>query len=137
MATTLQIMTNKLAASPKRLFIIDGLGALLTALLLGVVLVRFEVLFGMPKTALYLLSMIAIVYTIYSLCCYLFNFSNWRPYLKVIIFANALYCVITIGLLFYFYKQLTIVGLVYFLLEIMVMCFLIFLEFKVLSLNHK
>ena len=137
MATTLQIMTNKLAASPKRVFLVDGLGALLTALLLGVVLARFEALFGMPKTTLYFLSPIAFFYSIYSFCCCFFNFNNWRPYLKTIIIANALYFVLTIGLLFYFYKQLTIVGLVYFLLELMVMCFLIFLEFKVLSHNHK
>ncbi len=137
MATNLQIITNKLAANPKRLFLVDGLGALLTALLLGVVLVRFEVLFGMPKTTLYLLSLIAIVYTIYSFCCCFFNFSNWRPYLKAIIIANILYCILTTWLVFYFFSLLTILGLVYFLLEIIVICFLIVIELRVFTNKNR
>ncbi len=48
--------------SPKRLFLMDGLGALTTAGLLFFVLAESEIIFGMPKAVLHLLSFIAIFF---------------------------------------------------------------------------
>ncbi len=42
--------------NPKKLFLLDGLGAILSAILLGVVLVNQQVLFGIPKPTLYFLA---------------------------------------------------------------------------------
>jgi hypothetical protein len=50
--------------NPKKLFLIDGLGALLSAILLGVVLVQLEYLFGIPKSTLYFLASLPCLFTI-------------------------------------------------------------------------
>jgi hypothetical protein len=122
-----------LSSKSNTIFLIDGLGALLSAFFLGVILVKFEESFGMPHTILYFLSLVACLFTIYSFICYFFNFKKWQPYLKAIIIANSLYCCLTFGLVFYSYKSLTILGLIYFILELIVLIGLIFIEYKVLT----
>lgn len=119
--------------NPNRLFLIDSVGALLSTILLGFILVRFENIFGMPANALYLLSFIACIFFIYSLLCYLIKIENWRPYLKIIAIANLLYCCLTLGLIIYLYQKLTIFGLLYFVLEIIIVIILSITELKAVS----
>ena len=116
--------------TPKKLFLIDCIGALLSALLLGIVLVQFESSFGMPRKVLYPLSIIAFVFSIYSFISYLLFNKNWKLYLKIIGFANFLYCLLTVGLVFSFYKELTIPGLNYFFIEIGIILLLSSVELK-------
>ncbi|MEZ4887827.1 MAG: hypothetical protein R3E32_24060 [Chitinophagales bacterium] len=128
-----QQIANKMTLNPRRMFLIDGFGALLSALLLGVVLVRFENYFGMSPKALYRLCLIACVFAAYDFSCYVRNTENWRPYLKAIAIANLIYCCFSIGLVFYHYQNLTNLGLTYFLLELAVVMSLISIELKVAS----
>jgi hypothetical protein len=130
MTNSVQPILDKVTSNPKQLFLIDGIGGVLTAFLLGVLLPRFEDSFGMPTTILYYLASIACVYAIYSISCSILLANNWRPYLKAIAFANLLYCCITIVLVYYFYEKLTIWGLTYFVLELMVIISLIIIERK-------
>jgi hypothetical protein len=132
MATKIGSLIDKLKSNPKKLFLIDGSGALLTVFFLIAILVPFEDSFGMPAGVVYFLSLVASMYAIYSFSCYFFIRSNWRPYLKVITIANIIYCCLTIAQVFYFYQSLTVAGLFYFLLEIIVLCVLIFIELMVL-----
>jgi hypothetical protein len=53
----------------KKLFLVDGVGAMTSAAMLGVVLVKFEGTFAMPHSVLYPLSFIACIFSIYSLIC--------------------------------------------------------------------
>ena len=133
MSTYIQKLTNQLAAHPKRLFLIDGLGAFLTAFMLGVVLANFESSFGMPLKTLYFLTFLAGIFCFYSFCCYFFVSDNWRPFLKVIAVANTLYCCITLGLVFYYYQNLTLLGVVYFFGEIGVVMGLVVVELRVIA----
>ena len=133
LANSIRLIIDKLTHKPNKLFLIDGLGAFLTAFFLGVILVRLETAFGMPRRTLYFLSAVAGIYTVYSFGCYFFVLSNWRPFLKAITIANMIYCFLTIVLVIYFYQGLTIWGLIYFSLEITVMCILIFTERMALS----
>ena len=121
---------KNLTSNPKRLFLIDGLGAFLTALLLSLVLTKFQPLFGMPKTVLYYLSLIAIALTIYSFTCHFRQSKNWKPYLIVISIANSLYSCLTMGLVFYYFQELTLIGVLYFISEILIITFLVVLELK-------
>jgi len=123
-----QLILDKITSNPKKLFLIDSFGAVLTAFFLGVILVRFEDSFGMPRTVLYFLSIVPCIYAIYSICCCFLLVSNWGPYLKGIAIANLVYCCLTIVLVIYFYQKLTILGLIYFLLELIVMSGLIIIE---------
>jgi len=126
----------KMTSNPKRLFLIDSLGALVTAFMLGVVLVRLEHIFGMPRSVLYILSLVALGFMVYSFCCYLFVGKNWRPFLTVIAIANLLYCCVTLGLIFYLWEQLTTLGVVYFLGEIIIIVALVHIELKAVYLNN-
>jgi type III secretory pathway component EscS len=122
------ILLDNLSLSPKRLFLIDSLGALLTAFLLGAILTRLEDDFGMPRKVLNPLSIVALVYALYSFNCYLFVRANWRLFLKIITIANAVYCCATIGLVISFYQALTFLGLAYFLGEISIIGGLVYIE---------
>lgn len=121
-------MVNKI--NPRNLFLADSLGALLSAILLGLVLARFESIFGMPQKVLYVLSSIAFVFCIYSFLCFLLLKENWRPFLKIIGIANLLYCFLTLGLVIYLYQELTVLGITYFALELIVILVLISIELK-------
>lgn len=114
----------------KKLFLLDGLGATLTALLLSQVLGRYESLFGMPREILFTLAGIACSFAVYSLLCYLFLNQNWQPFLKGIAIANTSYCVITLCLLVYQNDSLTFWGFAYFSGEIIVILILARAEFK-------
>jgi thiol:disulfide interchange protein len=70
MIKRIQQLITQLSAHPKRLFLIDGLGAFLTAFMLGVVLANFESSFGMPLKTLYFLSFLAGLFCLYSFFCY-------------------------------------------------------------------
>jgi hypothetical protein len=116
--------------NPKTLFIIDGLGALVSAFLLGVVLVQFKSLFGMPKETLYLLAFLPCLFALYDLFCYLKVTKNELLFLKGIALANLLYCCLSIGLVSYHYNQLTNLGIAYFVLELLVVLVLVSIQLK-------
>ena len=114
----------------KKILLIDSLGALLSAFMLGVVLVRFESTFGMPRKVLYFLSIIACILATYSFICYLLIKENRKPYLKIIACANLIYCCVTAGLTIYFNSVLTNWGFTYFLCEVAVIITLAIIELK-------
>lgn len=118
---------------PRKLFLVDSLGALLTALMLGFVLTNLESVFGMPQKVLYPLSAIALAYSIYSFWCYQRAKENCRPFLKAIAIANLAYCCATVGLVIYLRGQLTSLGLIYFSLEAMIIFGLAIIELKTAS----
>ena len=122
---------KQLASEPKKLFLIDSLGALTTALLLFVVSRNLNEYFGMPARILTYLSGIAICFCIYSTTCFLVLKGNWTPFIKGISIANLLYCVLTIGLVIFYNPQLTKIGIAYFLGEIAIICGLVCIELRV------
>lgn len=116
--------------SPKQLFLIDGIGAIVSAFFLGVVLVAFERIVGLPKDILYVLAAIPCFFMVYSFSCYFLLKANRKPFLRGIAFANLLYCFVTIGLLNHHYDSLTFWGRGYFLLELLILAVLIRVELK-------
>jgi hypothetical protein len=119
-------MNNK----PKRLFLMDGLGALTTAGLLFFLLAEFEYIFGMPKEVLHALSFMAILFSAYSFSCLLMVKQKWKFFLSLIAIANIIYCLLTSGLILYHYPQLTGWGLMYFIGEIAIIITLAYAEIK-------
>jgi hypothetical protein len=124
-------LIQKLIADPTKLFLIDGVGALITAAL-TLLLTQFESYIGMPNEILRVLAAIAFIYSMYSLGCYRLKPLNWKPYLKAIMIANALYCCATLALLMYFYQRITALGFVYFISEVIVVGILIRFEYLVI-----
>lgn len=116
---------------PKKLFLIDGFGALLSAFLLGFVLVRFESIFGMPAEALYILAALPCIFAVYDFSCYFLVKRNGPLFLRLIAIANLLYCCISIGFVLHHQSALTTLGWVYFLLELIIVISLSGIELRV------
>lgn len=137
MIQTVGKIIKQLSAKPKTLFLIDSIGALTTAFLLFVVLRTFNEYFGMPGTILTYLSVIAACLCMYSATCFFVIKADWVPFIKVIIIANLLYCILTIGLIIFYDAQLTILGTAYFLGEIAIICGLVYIELNVANAINK
>jgi hypothetical protein len=118
------------ALKPRTLFLIDGLGAVLTAGLLAGVLANLEALFGVSASQLYALAAIAGLFAVYSMTCYFSNPRNWRPFLKAIASANIVYCCFTLVLVFFFSQETTALGKAYFVGEGVIVGCLSYLELR-------
>lgn len=125
---------KNLKLNPERIFLVDSFGAFISALFLFVVLAPNEAYFGMPRVELIYLSIIAFTFFVYSLSCYLFVHNRRKAFLKLIMVANILYCCLTVGLVLYHFANLTIPGLVYFLVECMLIIGLLVLENRLLGI---
>ena|SRR5687767_12209714 len=121
------------AAKPKQLFLLDFIGALVTASILATVCLKFREFFGMPEIQFSVLVAIACMFAIYSGSCFLFLRKNWRTFIRIVAIANLLYCCLTIGLIFNFYSILTPFGIFYFVAEVLVILVLVTLELKTAS----
>ena len=118
-------------SDPRRLFKVDGFGAILSAVLLGIVLVRLEMVFGIPKSTLYFLASLPCLFAIYDFFCYLKIDKNLGPYLKGIAIANLLYCGLSMGLVIHHRDKITYLGWTYILAEISIVIALAIIELRV------
>lgn len=120
-----------LAAKPKKLFLLDFSGALVTFFSLFVILRSFNSYFGMPETVLLYLSAAAGCLCVYSFVCFLFLQSKWAAFIRAVAIANLLYCLLTTVIVILFYQQLTLLGIIYFIGEIIIVSTLAFVELSV------
>ncbi|MFN0247052.1 MAG: hypothetical protein ACKV2T_09090 [Kofleriaceae bacterium] len=115
---------------PRTLFAIDAVGAAVSALVLGLVLPRFESLVGMPPATLYLLAVVPVVFLLYDVGCLLTGRAERPAYLLPIALANLGYCVLSVGYLVRHREHLTPLGWTYFVIEIVVVVALATLEIR-------
>lgn len=116
---------------PKKLFLIDGLGALLSAFMLGIVLVKFDAFFGVSASTLYLLAFFPILFAWFDFICFVKKDLIIPFFLKAIAVLNAAYCVLSLVILFFLHQNLTIWAWLYFLSEIGIIIFLVRIELVV------
>ncbi len=114
----------------KKLFLIDSIGAVFTALMLSQVLAQFEYAFGIPQPTLFTLASIAAGFALYSITCYWLVKKHWRRYLIAIAGANTAYCILTLGLMIKLSDTITHLGIAYFGGEIILVVALAILEFQ-------
>ena len=119
-----------LKKQPKKLFLIDAIGAFITSTLLFAVLAQFSEIFGMPISVLYFLAGVAFCFFLYSLICYAFVKTSWKLCLKIIIVFNSLYAFLSVYFITLYFHDLTFLGLLYFSAEIIIIKLLIILEIK-------
>lgn len=115
-------------ATINKLFLIDGIGAVITALLLSQVLARYEPVFGMPASLLCILAGVAACFAVYSLTCYWRIKEGGAAFLTSIAVANTLYCIATLGIVAYRFHTLTWLGVAYFIGEVLVVMSLVGVE---------
>lgn len=125
------MIIERFKTNPKKLLIIDGVGAIISAFLLGVVLVKFENIFGIPKQTLYILASLPVLFAIYDL--YAFKQENNKIYMfiKNIALLNILYCFISIGFAFYHIETIKFFGWIYIIVEIFIVAILASIELKI------
>jgi hypothetical protein len=116
---------------PKKLFLIDGSGAILSAFLLGIVLVEWERIFGIPRSVLYFLALLPCLFTVYDIYCYRTKSKNIGTLLKGIAWMNLAYCILSMGLAIYHFQKITYFGWSYLILEMGIVITLATLEWKV------
>lgn len=129
-------LVERFSQNPKTLFLVDGLGAMLSMFFLSFVLTRLESLVGMPIAVLHLLGTGACLLSLTSLTCARFLPTNWRPFLLTIAAANLTYCGVTIALLVHHSSVLRPLGWLYFLGEIAIIVSLATLEITVARRRH-
>jgi hypothetical protein len=118
--------------SPKKIFLIDGVGAVLSSI--GLLLLLFwQEHIGMPLTVLKKLIVITLFFSSYSLCCYQLVEKKWILFLSFIALCNFLYCLLTLKLIFEHRPTLTQFGITYFILEILIIFGVVIFEIKFLS----
>ncbi|MGJ8684798.1 MAG: hypothetical protein ACSHWW_09245 [Nonlabens sp.] len=127
----------QITTKPKDMFLLDAAGALLTAILLSLVIAPLESTFGMPKNVLYILSGLAFALFSYSISCYLLNKQNYKSLLLILIISNSMYIILSAGMIILYSTQLTLLGLFYFITEILVIAAVILFEFKIFKFLSK
>jgi len=113
----------------RKLFLVDAFGALVSAFMLGVILVRYEIVFGIPKDALYLLAFIPCVFVVFDLAAFYFGKSNWSVLLKLIALANICYCILSIVLALMHRESLSVLGWLYIIIEIAIIIYVARVEY--------
>ncbi len=126
-------MIQSFITNPKKLFLMDALGAAVSAISLGVVLVKLERVFGIPPNTLFILATFPILFILYDLFCLTKNKNDVRLFLKGIAIANILYCCLSIVMALYHFKIITIFGYLYILIEVIITFTLAVFEYKVAS----
>lgn len=119
------------SGKPRTLFLLDSAGACATAVLLFAVLRKNEEQFGMPAPQLEMLSLVALLFSIYSLLCFAMLKARFGKFLRFIALANLAYCGCTIGLMAKHRDTLTALGFAYFFGEVIIIFGLSYLELAV------
>ena len=114
----------------RKLLLIDGVGAFISAMFLGVVLTRIQHLVGMPEQVLIILSLIAMVMALNSYISSSLKNINHQAALRRVAIINVIYCLITLMLVIYYFGEMKAIGLAYFFLEMFIIVILVFWEWK-------
>jgi len=117
---------------PKKVFLLDGMGALVSVLILGFILPHFQKYIGMPLDVLYLLMFFAVFFCFYSLNCYWREIPKPLMCMRLIVFCNSLYCLFTIFMTIKYFEKLTPLGFWYFFVDIIVIAGLVVYEWQYL-----
>lgn len=119
------------AKKPRKLFVVDASGATLSAVLLGVVLVKLEHLFGIPRQTLYLLALFPCLFALYDFYCILKEKFSTGAFLQGIALLNLFYSFLSLGLCLCHTEVITPLGWTYIVLEISIVTTLAHVEYRV------
>lgn len=115
---------------PSQLFLIDSLGALGSAIMHGIILRHFHQLIGIPQRTLLYLAIVALLFSMYSMLCFILKPKNWQTHLKRIGFANIGFCLVTLIVLAIFKTEVTRLGIAFFMVEILIIFILAIYELR-------
>lgn len=116
-----------------KIFIIDASGALFSAFMLGVVLVNFNEYIGLPVKILNLLAFFPVLFFLIDIYFTINYQKNNKLFLKIIGSLNLFYCFLSLIILINYFETIKIIGLIYFILEIIIVASIALLEFKIMK----
>ncbi len=131
MPPTIQSLLSRAAQQPKILFLIDGAGALLSAFMLGVVLVRLEAWFGIPLNTLYLLAVLPVGFALFDGYSYWWAGRHTALHLRVIAGLNLGYCCLSLALGVVHIASLTWLAWAYIIGEVVIVAGLAVVELRI------
>lgn len=111
------------------IFLIDGIGALASALTIGFILPYLNE--GLSSKILILFASVASVFSLYSISCHFLKRS--RRWLVPIICGNILFCVSTLAVTVYFLESMNSLLILYFAGEAILIGTLVTVEIKILN----
>jgi hypothetical protein len=126
-----QTFSTALARHPRRLFLVDGAGASLTAVCVGLVLPSLPGAVGMPVVVLRSMALAASLLALTSLGCAWAGPRPWARWLRALAAMNTSYCLVTLVCLMHFRTRLRALDWIYFVAEILVVSALVALELRV------
>lgn len=114
----------------KNIFLLDGIGAVSSAVFTGMLLPEVTEMLGLPVTLLRGLAVVPVTFCVYSFCIY-WLVPKTKPWmLMAIILANLFYCVVS-GVLVFAVDTITLVGRLLLALEISVVLAVVWVEYSV------
>ena len=122
---------NTFVSNPNKLFLVDAFGALLSAFLVGIVLVRFERFFGIPSSTLYFLAALPILFAVYDFVCFIKITANHSSFLMGIAIVNLGYCCVSIGMALFHLDSVTNWGWAYIFTEVFIVALIAIFELSV------
>jgi len=128
-------MPFKTTLSDTQILFFDGLGALLSGTLLIVIIGNYTSIFGIPQRTAQILGIVAVMMAAPTFYVLLFK-KNAKPFLKFLVCVNSLYILTTLGFILQVDDQLTVAGFTYFFFEVVIILFLIVLEFRAIQRNY-
>jgi hypothetical protein len=131
----MQNLITYFSSHPKRLFLLDSIGASVTAGSLAIILRFLNTYFALPSTALRILIALALCFCICSAACYFGLKDNFKTFLRIIATANLTYCLATLAMMFRQFSALTTLAKAYLVFEIAIICVLCYIEFNVARKN--
>lgn len=116
---------------PKQLFLVDAVGAIISALLLYMLLMPYAEWIGLPAAHIKALAIGAVCLAGYDLFARSVFTTERKWTLSLIALLNTIYCIITSGVLIVNYSSITLLGWAYFLGEMAIVGVLVYLEWKI------
>ena len=120
----------------KKIFLIDSLGALISAIML-LSISQFERYFGISENLAFILIPLPIIFSVFSFLSYKFGKKNWKLLLKIIALANLLYCCLTFYVTLTNLATLKNLGITYFVVEIFIIIILAMFELKIANKRNE
>jgi hypothetical protein len=121
-------LINTIAESPRKIFMIDATGAIISALSLYVLILPLNSYFGVPLSIVWILGGVSLAFFLFSLFCVLTTGKQDTLKLRIVITANMLYGVLTALLVLLNKYSITGLGVAYFIAEYSVIIALVLLE---------
>lgn len=112
------------------LFLIDGIGAVVSSILLGIVLVKLECYFGIPVKTLYILAAFPVLFALYDFVVYFKVEKHLALYLKGIATANIAYCFLSMAAAYHHSMSIKLLGWIYIIIEIIIVMSLAIFQVK-------